>query len=71
MQITHRYRLRLIADPTLVPPLKYFTMGYFIAYPLARGSVHITSADDVNASLDFTAGFLEEYVSSTSQSMRP
>lgn len=38
-------------------------MAYFSLYPLARGSVHITSADDVSAPLDFKDGFLEEYVS--------
>ncbi|KAJ3549123.1 hypothetical protein NM688_g5215 [Phlebia brevispora] len=48
----------LIGDPTVVPPQKYFTIGYFNLYPLARGSVHITSKD-TDAPLDFKAGFLE------------
>ncbi|KAF7796088.1 hypothetical protein EIP86_007259 [Pleurotus ostreatoroseus] len=52
----------LIGDPTKVPAQKYFTMGYLNLYPTARGSVHITSADDPSAPMDFKSGFMEEYV---------
>jgi alcohol oxidase len=32
-------------------------LGFFSHYPLSRGSIHITSADDVYASPDFNTGF--------------
>lgn len=46
-----------IGDPTSVPPRKYFSMGYFLAYPKATGHVHITSADDLTAPLDFETAY--------------
>jgi alcohol oxidase len=47
-----------LADPSLVEPGQYITMGAYTAYPYSRGSIHITSADDVLAGYDFDAGFL-------------
>ena len=32
--------------------------GFFSHYPKSRGSIHITSADDVYAAPDFNTGFL-------------
>ncbi|KAH9987565.1 alcohol oxidase-like protein [Russula vinacea] len=49
----------LVGDPTLVPPRKYFTIGAFTEYPLARGHVHITHGEDVSAPVDFVPGYLE------------
>ncbi|KAI0066445.1 alcohol oxidase-like protein [Artomyces pyxidatus] len=49
----------LMGDPTTVPPAKYFSMGYFNLYPVAKGRVHITDKDDAAAATDFTAGYLE------------
>ncbi|KAI9453456.1 alcohol oxidase-like protein [Lactarius psammicola] len=48
-----------IGDPTLVPPRKYFSFGAYTEYPLARGHVHITHADDVSAPADFVPGYFE------------
>ncbi|PCH43102.1 GMC oxidoreductase [Wolfiporia cocos MD-104 SS10] len=41
------------------PPNKCCNMGFFIEYPQSRGSVHITSADDVQAPPDFDPQFLK------------
>ncbi|KAI9432498.1 GMC oxidoreductase-domain-containing protein, partial [Lactarius indigo] len=49
----------LIGDPTVVPPRKYFTLGIFTEYPLARGHVHVTHADDASAPIDFVPGYFE------------
>ncbi|KAI0301549.1 alcohol oxidase-like protein [Multifurca ochricompacta] len=49
----------LLGDPTLVPLRKYFTLAFFTYYPLARGHVHITHAEDVSAPLDFVPGYFE------------
>ncbi|KAI0294579.1 alcohol oxidase [Russula brevipes] len=49
----------LIGDPTLVPPRKYFTLGAYTEYPVARGHVHITHGEDVSEPLDFVPGYLE------------
>ncbi|KAI0065693.1 alcohol oxidase-like protein [Artomyces pyxidatus] len=49
----------LVADPSTAPPRKYFSMGYFNEYPVARGYVHVTDKDDVSAPTDFSAGYLE------------
>ncbi|KAH8989704.1 alcohol oxidase-like protein [Lactarius akahatsu] len=46
-------------DPTLVPRRKYFTLAIFTEYPITRGHVHITHADDVSAPADFVPGYLE------------
>lgn len=47
-----------LADPSLVEPGQYITMGTYSAYPYSRGSIHITSKDDVLTGYDFDAGFL-------------
>ncbi|KAH9046729.1 alcohol oxidase-like protein [Lactarius hengduanensis] len=52
----------LIGDPTLVPRRKYFTLAIFTEYPIARGHVHVTHADDVSAPADFVPGYLESSV---------
>lgn len=49
----------LVGDATLVPPRKYFTLGAYTEYPVARGHVHITHSEDVSAPLDFVPGYLE------------
>ncbi|KAI9447379.1 alcohol oxidase-like protein [Lactarius indigo] len=46
-------------NPTAVPPGRYFTLAIYTEYPLARGHVHITHADDVSAPLDFVLGYFE------------
>ena len=51
------YIIRFIGDPTSVPPRKYFCMGYFPGYPKATGHVHIKSADDLSAPLDFETAY--------------
>ncbi|KAH9046727.1 alcohol oxidase-like protein [Lactarius hengduanensis] len=48
-----------VGDPTGVSPRKYYTLGFYNQYPLARGHVHITHADDVSAPTDFVPGFFE------------
>lgn len=47
-----------LADPSLVEPGQYITMGTYTAYPYSRGSIHITSTTDVLTGYDFDAGFL-------------
>jgi alcohol oxidase len=47
-----------LADPTLVEPGQYITMGCYTAYPYSRGSIHITSPTDVLTGYDFDSGFL-------------
>lgn len=47
-----------LADPSLVEPGQYMTMGTYTAYPYSRGSIHITSKEDVLTGYDFDAGFL-------------
>ncbi|EHK99491.1 putative alcohol oxidase [Glarea lozoyensis 74030] len=47
-----------LADPSLVEPGQYMTMGTYTAYPYSRGSIHITSKEDVINGYDFDAGFL-------------
>ena len=36
--------------------VQYISLGFFSLYPHSRGSIHITSADDVYAPSDFNAG---------------
>ncbi|KAN0140556.1 alcohol oxidase [Lactarius tabidus] len=48
-----------IGNSVMVPPRKYFTFCTFTTYPLARGHVHITHADDVSAPVDFAPGHFE------------
>ncbi|KAH8989703.1 alcohol oxidase-like protein [Lactarius akahatsu] len=48
-----------VGDPTGAPPRKYYTLGFYNQYPLARGHVHIMHADDVSAPTDFVPGFFE------------
>lgn len=47
-----------LADPSLVEPGQYITMGTYTAYPYSRGRIHITSATDVLTGYDFDTGFL-------------
>ncbi|KAM3077347.1 hypothetical protein ACMFMG_006697 [Clarireedia jacksonii] len=47
-----------LADPSLIAPGQYITMGTYTAYPYSRGSIHITSASDVHNGYAFEAGFL-------------
>ncbi|TVY31638.1 Alcohol oxidase, partial [Lachnellula subtilissima] len=47
-----------LADPSLVAPGQYFTLGLYTAYPFSRGSIHITSTDDVLNGYSFDTGFL-------------
>lgn len=47
-----------LADPSLVQPGQYFTMGTYSAYPYSRGSIHITDKENVIDGYDFDAGFL-------------
>ncbi|KAL3427539.1 alcohol dehydrogenase [Phlyctema vagabunda] len=47
-----------LADPSLVEPGQYFTMGTYTAYPYSRGSIHITDKENVVDGYDFDAGFL-------------
>lgn len=47
-----------LADPSLVEPGQYFTMGNYTAYPYSRGSIHITDKENPVDGYDFDAGFL-------------
>jgi alcohol oxidase len=47
-----------LADPSLVEPGQYYTMGAYTAYPYSRGSIHITDKEDIVDGYDFDAGFL-------------
>ena len=47
-----------LADPSLVEPGQYFTMGTYTAYPYSRGSIHITDKEDVINGYEFDTGFL-------------
>jgi alcohol oxidase len=47
-----------LADPSLVDPGQYITMGNYTAYPYSRGSIHITDASDVLNGYEFDTGFL-------------
>lgn len=47
-----------LADPSLVEPGQYITMGTYTAYPLSRGSIHITDKENVIDGYDFDTGFL-------------
>ncbi|KAJ7096509.1 GMC oxidoreductase-domain-containing protein [Mycena belliarum] len=49
-----------LGDPTGVPARKYYSVGYYTQYPVSRGSVHISSADNANAAPDFDSGFLSD-----------
>lgn len=46
-----------LADPSLVDPGQYFSMGVYTAYPYSRGSIHITDPQDVLTGYNFDAGF--------------
>ncbi|THH13767.1 hypothetical protein EW146_g6490 [Bondarzewia mesenterica] len=52
----------LLGNAALMEPRKYYSVAYFNLYPAARGHVHVTSAEDVAACLDFKDGYLEECV---------
>jgi choline dehydrogenase-like flavoprotein len=47
-----------LADPSLVEPGQYMTLGAYTAYPYSRGSIHITDKEDVINGYDFDTGFL-------------
>lgn len=47
-----------LADPSLVEPGQYITLATYTGYPYSRGSIHITSKDDVINGYVFDAGFL-------------
>ncbi|KAK0457321.1 alcohol oxidase-like protein [Desarmillaria tabescens] len=52
-----------LGNSALVEPQSYFAMVGYHAYPLARGSVHVTSADDASAPVDFKSGFFRRVCS--------
>lgn len=47
-----------LADPSLVEPGQYITMGTYTAYPYSRGSIHINDKENVIDGYDFDTGFL-------------
>ncbi len=47
-----------LGDPSLVEPGQYMTIATYSAYPYSRGSIHITSKEDVLNGYDFDTGFL-------------
>ncbi|KAK7032266.1 hypothetical protein VNI00_013225 [Paramarasmius palmivorus] len=47
------------SDPN-VPRGKYFSTGYYAEYPISTGRVHIKTAQDPYAPLDFEPGFLDD-----------
>jgi len=47
-----------LADPSLVEPGQYVTMGAYTAYPYSRGSIHVTDKTNVKDGYDFDTGFL-------------
>lgn len=47
-----------LADPSLVEPGQYMTMGTYTAYPYSRGSIHITDKEDPISGYEFDTGFL-------------
>jgi alcohol oxidase len=47
-----------LADPSLVEPGQYITMGTYTAYPYSRGSIHITDKENPVDGYDFDTGFL-------------
>ncbi|PCH43098.1 GMC oxidoreductase [Wolfiporia cocos MD-104 SS10] len=49
-----------VGDPSTVPPRKYYSIGYFLEYPILSGYVHITSADDPYAAPDFDPKYLHD-----------
>lgn len=49
----------LLGDYSIAPARKYFSFGYYLEHPSALGSVHIRSADDVNAPPEFETGYLK------------
>ncbi|KAL4253749.1 GMC oxidoreductase family protein [Abortiporus biennis] len=49
----------LVGDVTTTPNRKYFSLGYYVEYPTSFGSVHITDGEDVYASQEFDAGYLQ------------
>jgi alcohol oxidase len=56
-----------LADPSLVEPGQYFTLGTYTGYPYSRGSIHITSKDDVISGYEFDTGFLNHPTDLTKQ----
>ena len=53
-----------LADPSLVEPGQYITMGTYTAYPFSRGSIHVSDKENVIDGYDFDTGFLNHSKSS-------
>ena len=51
---------RYVGDHSTIPARKYFSMGHIILYPEAVGYVHISSAEDADASQDFDPKYLSK-----------
>jgi alcohol oxidase len=47
-----------LADPSLVEPGQYITLGTYTAYPYSRGSIHISDKENVIDGYEFDTGFL-------------
>ncbi|KZT23454.1 GMC oxidoreductase [Neolentinus lepideus HHB14362 ss-1] len=47
-----------VGEPSTVPPRKYFSVSYYTEYPVARGYVHITDKDEVDAAPEFDPRYL-------------
>ncbi|KAJ7237305.1 GMC oxidoreductase-domain-containing protein, partial [Mycena haematopus] len=47
-------------DPSNIPARKYFGIGYYSYYPIARGHVHISSGDNALAPEEFDPGYLRD-----------
>lgn len=53
---------RFMGDRSQDSVNKAYSIGWYLQYPVSLGHVHITSADDVHAPLDFHPGFLDSCV---------
>lgn len=51
---------RFVGDLSNVPARKYSSICYYLEYPESIGYVHITSADDVTAPLDFDPKYMSK-----------
>ncbi|KAI0350351.1 alcohol oxidase-like protein [Trametes cingulata] len=49
----------LTGERTETPGGKYYSIGWYLMHPTSTGYVHATSADDVNAPVDFHPGYLD------------
>ncbi|KAJ8482000.1 hypothetical protein ONZ51_g5643 [Trametes cubensis] len=48
-----------LGDRTNLSINKSFSVGWYVQHPMSMGHVHITDGDDVEAPLDFHAGYLD------------